>query len=110
MKTTAAQSTPPSVRSEQSAKGRSTFVSLAVDMTWKLAIAVMVPIIGGVYIDKAANTDHVFTFIGLALAALGSIGVMWQTVQTANSLPVPKLSAAEKRQIQKEYEEDDADA
>ena len=78
-------------------------------MTWKLALVILVPIIGGVYIDKAADTDHVFTFIGLGLAVIGSIFVMWGMMQKANSLPVPKLSAAEKRRIQKEYEDEDND-
>jgi hypothetical protein len=80
---------------------------LALEMSWKLAIAVLVPIIAGVYIDKAAETDRLFLFIGLAVAAAGSSAVMWQMMQKANSLPVPKLSAAEKRQVQQRYEEED---
>jgi hypothetical protein len=48
--------------------------------------------------------------VGLAIALLGTILVMRLTMQRANSLPVPKLSAAQKRAIQKQYEEDDADA
>jgi len=80
---------------------------LAFEMTWKLAIVVLIPIIAGVYLDKSADTDHVFLFIGLALAVLGSIGVMWQMMQKANSLPVPKLSAEEKQNIQRRYEEED---
>lgn len=114
MKTTAVSSTskatPPSAKSELSSNGRSDFVVLALDMTWKLAIAVLVPVIAGVYIDKAADMNHAFTFVGLAVAVVASIVVMWSVMQTANRLPVPKLSAAEKRKIQKQYEEDDADA
>jgi len=40
---------------------------------------------------------------------VASTMVMWQAVQLANRLPVPKLTAAQKRQIQKSYEEEDAD-
>jgi hypothetical protein len=49
-------------------------------------------------------------FVGLALALVGSIIVMWRTMQKANHLPVPKLTEAQRRQVQKQYEEDDADA
>jgi F0F1-type ATP synthase assembly protein I len=110
MKTSAVHPTPTTAKSEQPPSGSSDFLTLAFDMSWKLAIVVLAPVIGGVYLDKAANTHHVFLFIGLAVAILGSIGVMWQTMQTANSLPVPKLSAEQKRKIQQQYEEDDKDA
>lgn len=89
---------------------RNMFVSMALTMSWQLALAVLVPIIGGVQLDKALETSNTFTFVGLAIALLGSIVVMWRTMQIANKLPVPKLTEAQKREIQKQYEEDDADA
>jgi hypothetical protein len=110
MKTTAAQTTPPTARSEQSDNSRANFLVLLFDMSWKLAIVVLVPIIGGVQLDKKLGNDHVFLFIGLALAVFGSIAVMWMTMQTANKLPVPKLSDAERAKIKRQYEEDDKDA
>lgn len=97
---------PPSLTTRQ----RNAFVFMALNMSWQLAIAVLVPVIGGVQLDKALDTSNTFTFVGLAIALIGSIAVMWRTMQTANKLPVPKLTAAQKRQIQKRYEEDDADA
>jgi hypothetical protein len=111
--TTTVHPTPTSAKSEQpttNLSGRSAFVTLGLDMTWKLAIVVLAPIIGGVYLDNAADTGNLFLFMGLALAAVGSTVVMWSTMKKANSLPVPKLSAAEKREVQKRYEEDDKDA
>ncbi|HWT55935.1 MAG TPA: AtpZ/AtpI family protein [Candidatus Microsaccharimonas sp.] len=114
MKTPAVQATshatPPAAMSEQSARGRSAFVSLALDMSWQLAVVVLVPMIAGALLDKKFNTSPTFVLIGLAIAVLGSVAVMWRTLQTANSLPVPKLSAAQKRAVQKQYEEDDKDA
>ena len=111
MKTTAVSSTstatPPTARSGQTANSKSVFVMLALEMSWKLAITVLVPIIAGVYIDRAADTGNLFLFIGLGLAVVGSSAVLWGMMKKANSVPVPKLSATEKRKVQQRYEEED---
>ncbi len=83
------------------------FVQMALNMGWQLAVVVLVPVIGGVYLDRALDTAHVFTFVGLALALVGTVIVMWRAMQAANSLPVPKLTDEQKRDIKKAYEEDD---
>jgi F0F1-type ATP synthase assembly protein I len=93
-----------------SSRQKSQFVSLAVTMGWQLAVVVLVPVIGGAELDKAFKSSPALLLVGLAIALLGTILVMRLTMQRANSLPVPKLSAAQKRAIQKQYEEDDADA
>ena len=80
---------------------------MAVNMTWQLAVVVLVPVIGGVMLDKKLNMSPVLLLVGLAVALLGSIAVMWRTMQTANRLPVPKLTEEQRRAVQKSYEEDD---
>lgn len=85
----------------------SVFVGMALDMSWQLALVVLVPIIGGFELDKKFNTAPALTIIGFILAMLGMALIMWQTLQTANRLPVPKLTAAQKRAVKKSYEEDD---
>jgi len=80
---------------------------MAIDMSWKLAIVVLVPIIGGYELDKHLKTSPAFIIAGFLLAMAGMALVMWQTLQTANSLPVPKLTTDQKRAIKKSYEEDD---
>lgn len=83
------------------------FVTMALDMTWRLAIAILVPVIGGYELDKRLNTSPTLIIIGFVVAMVGMGVIMWQTMQTANRQPVPKLSAAEKRKIKQQYEEDD---
>lgn len=83
------------------------FVTLALDMTWRLAVVVLLPILGGVWIDHRFATSPVGIIVGFALAMVSTAVVLWQAMQTANSLPVPKLTAAQKREIQRQYEEDD---
>jgi F0F1-type ATP synthase assembly protein I len=95
---------------EQSANGRNQFLVAALSMSWQLAVVVLVPILAGVKLDKVFGTGSVCTFVGLGLALIGSIAVMWRAMQAANRLPVPKLTAAQKRAIKKVYEEEDKDA
>lgn len=93
--------------SVDSSRQQSQFVRLALTMGWQLAIVVLMPIIGGVELDKLFGTSPILLIVGLVLAVLASIMVMWRAMQTANSLPVPKLTAAQKRAVQQSYEEDD---
>lgn len=88
---------------------RRNFLVQAANMSWQLAIVVIVPIAGGATLDKHLQSGHLWTFVGLGLAAVLSTAIMWRTVQMANRLPVPKLSAAQKRAVQKSYEEEDDD-
>jgi hypothetical protein len=88
---------------------RQQFLVAALNMSWQLAVVVLVPIIGGVELDKAFDTSSVWLFVGLAVAVAGSGIVMWRAMQAANRLPVPKLTADQKRAIQKSYEEEDDD-
>jgi hypothetical protein len=88
---------------------RNQFTVMALNMSWQLAIVVLIPIIGGVELDKAIHAGSVCLFIGLTIAVLGSIAVMWRTVQIANQLPVPKLTEAQKREIRKSYEDEEND-
>lgn len=111
--TTAARATPttPPQGETQPPKaqhnGRADFMVAVLNMSWQLAIVVLVPLIGGVQLDKKLGTSYVCTFVGLGVALVGSGMVMWRTMQAANRLPVPKLTAEQKRTIQKQYEEDD---
>lgn len=68
----------------------SIFVTMALDMSWRLAIVVLVPIIGGFELDKRLDTTPVFIIIGFVLAMLGMALVFWRTLQEANNIPVSK--------------------
>jgi F0F1-type ATP synthase assembly protein I len=83
------------------------FVGLALTMGWQLAIVVLAPVIAGVELDKLFDSSPILLLVGLAVALLGTIAVMWRTMQTANRLPVPKLTDEQRRAVKKSYEEDD---
>jgi len=99
--------TPSPNNTQESSNVRQQFVVFALNMSWQLAVAVLVPVLAGVELDKLVGSTDTFVFIGLAIAAIGSALVLWRTMQAANRLPVPKLTAEQKRAIQKSYEEED---
>ncbi len=82
-----------SPRVEKTTSQTSIFISMALDMTWRLAIVVLVPIIGGFYIDKWLDMSPVFLITGFVLAMAGTALVMWQTMQAANQIEIPKKGA-----------------
>lgn len=108
MEKTAPQVTPPSIVVKKKSKSdKGIFLGAVLDMSWQLAVAVLVPVIGGAQLDKKLGTSHVFLFMGLALAIALSILVMWHSLQAANKLPTPNLTPAQKRAIKKAYEDED---
>ncbi len=64
------------------------FISLALDMSWRLAIVVLVPIIGGFELDKKLKTTPLITIVGFVIAMIGMALVLWRMLKIANSIPV----------------------
>ena len=77
-------------------------------MSMQLLVVVLVPIIGGVELDKALGVSYLL-FVGLAVALISTVLVMWRTMQVANRLPVPKLTDAQRQAVRKAYEAEDDD-
>lgn len=64
----------------------SLFISMALDMSWRLAIVVLVPIVGGFKLDETLNMTPALTIIGFFLAMTGMGLVMWSSLQKANRI------------------------
>lgn len=62
----------------------SVFVSMVLGMSWQLAIAVIIPIIGGYMLDQHFNSSPWLVLSGLVVAVLATCGILWRTVQEAN--------------------------
>ncbi|HET7630131.1 MAG TPA: AtpZ/AtpI family protein [Candidatus Saccharimonadales bacterium] len=65
-------------------KQRNLFVVMVANMTWQLAVVVIVPVVGGHYVDQALKTEPVWTIVGAVIALLGVIGVLINTVKLAD--------------------------
>jgi F0F1-type ATP synthase assembly protein I len=57
------------------------FFSAAMNMSWQLAIVVLVPIIGGFELDKKLNMLPLLTITGFVLAMVGMGLVVWRQMQ-----------------------------
>jgi hypothetical protein len=99
--------TPSSSTPQKASNSRQQFLVAALNMSWQLAVVVLVPLIGGVELGKKLGSPTAWTFVGLGVAFVGAGLVMWRAMQAANKLPVPKLTEAEKRAVRKSYEEED---
>jgi F0F1-type ATP synthase assembly protein I len=60
------------------------FVGMALEMSWQLALAVLVPLIGGYLLDTKFHTTPGLTFLGLFMAFAGVFGVLRRILLEAN--------------------------
>ena len=63
---------------------------MALDMSWRLAIVVLVPIIGSFKLDEALGTSPLLAIIGFLIAMTGMGIVMRQTYSAANQIDLPE--------------------
>lgn len=63
----------------------SLFVAMVLNMSWQLAIVVIVPIVGGYLLDQRLHSSPLLVLAGLVVAVLATCGVLWRTVREANS-------------------------
>ncbi len=66
------------------------FVSMALDMSWRLAIVVLVPIIGGFKLDEVLHLTPLLTITGFVLAMGGMALVLWRMLREASEITIPK--------------------
>lgn len=93
--TAAPESTPHSLNGEDAQKPSDSaktdevmyqtnlFYVTVLNMSWQLAIAVVVPIVGGYQLDQRLGSSPWLTLLGLAIAAAGTFVVMKFTLMKA---------------------------
>ena len=62
------------------------FVSMALDMSWRLAVAVLAPIIGGYELDQHLHMTPLLTIVGFLLAMGGMAVVLMRMLQQVNTM------------------------
>jgi len=68
---------------------RRNFFGAALNMSWQLAVVVLIPIIGGHYLDVATETAPLFTLVGFFFAMAGTAAVVWHQLQTLSPAQPP---------------------
>lgn len=66
------------------------FFSATLTMSWQLAIVVLIPILGGVELDRKFHTVPVMTIIGFIVAVAGVSAIIWRQYRIVSSLPMPQ--------------------
>lgn len=56
------------------------FISSALTMSWQMAIAVLVPIVGGYYLDQYFKTTPLITLLGMVAALALVILIVRKTI------------------------------
>lgn len=80
---------------------RRDFLLAAANMSWQLAIVVLVPIIGGFELDKKLDTLPALTVVGFVLAMTGMALVVWRQLQLfspVDTTPASKQGSAKSKE------------
>jgi F0F1-type ATP synthase assembly protein I len=64
---------------------RTVFMGMALNMTWQLALTVIIPVVGGFKVDEALKSSPWFTVLGFVVAAVGTMLVLKRIVSVANT-------------------------
>lgn len=63
---------------------RQQFLTTALNMGWQLAVAVLVPLLVGIWLDKKFNSAPSYTIVAFMLAVAMGATIVWKTVQGVN--------------------------
>ena len=80
---------PPSKKKESVAKGSNPgaiFMAMVLDMSWKLIIVFLVPVLLGNYLDSRLKVSYAYLLIGLAVGLILSILVVYDVYIKASEI------------------------
>ena len=80
---------------ELSMLAKNQFIMTTMNMSWQLAIAVLVPLIGGNYLDNKLGTGYAFFIAGFILAIALMALVVWRQIK----LIKPIIPASKKGKV-----------
>ena len=89
-------SNKPKSSANQAYNPTSQFLGAALNMSWQLAIVVLVPILVGSQLDKRLDLSPTMTVIGFIVAMAGTGVIMWRQLQiygNGPTAPKPKTGA-----------------
>lgn len=72
------------------------FIAETLNMSWRLAITVLVPLIGGIQLDKKFDSAPSYTLTGFMLAIVLGCMTVWQTVKRVNQMQIDQSKEKKK--------------
>lgn len=76
----------PTAKPEDYDNYRREFFGAVMDMSWQMALAVLVPVVGGFELDQKLNTVPALTIIGFILAMAGVALVIRRQLSTFGAI------------------------
>jgi F0F1-type ATP synthase assembly protein I len=73
------------------------FVGATLNLSWRLALTVLIPVIAGIKLDDKFDTAPSFTLTGLMLASVGACVAIWSTVKEVNQLQAEEAKKGKKK-------------
>jgi len=65
-------------------EARKLFLTATIDMSWKLALSVVLPLGAGIKLDQRYDTEPIFIFVGLLIGVIAGGLVVWKSVQNVD--------------------------
>lgn len=62
------------------------FIGATLNMSWRLAFTIVVPVVAGVQLDKYFDSSPSLTLAGFILAIAGGCAAVWSTVKEVNEI------------------------
>jgi len=66
-------------------EARKLFLTSTIDMSWKLALSIILPLGLGIKLDKTYDTEPLFIFVGLVIGVIAGGLVVWKSVQNVEN-------------------------
>ena len=76
---------------------KSQFFGATLNLSWRLALTVLIPVLIGVKLDKTFDKSPSFVLAGLTLAAFGAVLTIMQTVKEVNQQQLETNKKRKKR-------------
>lgn len=67
-------------------QAKQAFIGATINLSWRLALTVLIPLIGGIQLDKKFDSAPSYTITGFMLAIVFGCMAVWQTVKEVNEL------------------------
>jgi F0F1-type ATP synthase assembly protein I len=65
-------------------KAKRLFFAGLIDISWRLSVAIILPIVGGYWLDNKTDSGNLFTLIGLLFGTILAGLVIYRTYKTLN--------------------------
>jgi hypothetical protein len=75
---------------------RQQFMGAVLNLSWRLALTVLIPLIGGIQLDKKFDSSPSYTLTGFMLAIVFGCMAVWQTVKEVNALQAEEAKEKKK--------------